>query len=128
MDLLTIATIRVSSVLNRDAKSYGKKYLNDGNMETCWNSDQGTGQWILLEFSAPVKPTQLSIMFQGGFAGKNCELIADQSKLCDFYPDDVNTLQQFPIQLETEITKLKILFHDSTDFYGRVTIYHLGLQ
>lgn len=31
---------RVSSVLNRDAKQYGKKYLFDCNEETCWNSDQ----------------------------------------------------------------------------------------
>ena len=32
--------IRVSSVLNRDVKQFGKKYLTDGNVETCWNSDQ----------------------------------------------------------------------------------------
>lgn len=31
---------RVSSVLNRDVKQYGKKYLFDCNEETCWNSDQ----------------------------------------------------------------------------------------
>ncbi|CAG04859.1 unnamed protein product [Tetraodon nigroviridis] len=30
----------VSSVLNRDVKQYGKKYLFDCNEETCWNSDQ----------------------------------------------------------------------------------------
>ena len=31
---------RVSSVLNRDVKQFGKKYLFDGEEETCWNSDQ----------------------------------------------------------------------------------------
>lgn len=31
---------RVSSVLNRDVKQYGKKYMFDCNEETCWNSDQ----------------------------------------------------------------------------------------
>jgi hypothetical protein len=31
---------RVSSVLNRDTKSYGKNFLCDGKEETCWNSDQ----------------------------------------------------------------------------------------
>jgi hypothetical protein len=31
---------RVSSVLNKDTKSYGKQFLSDGKEETCWNSDQ----------------------------------------------------------------------------------------
>jgi len=30
----------VSSVLNRDTKQFGKKYLLDGEDDTCWNSDQ----------------------------------------------------------------------------------------
>lgn len=34
---------RVSSVLGRDVKSYGKQYLFDGSDETCWNSDQVFG-------------------------------------------------------------------------------------
>lgn len=33
-------THRVSSVLNRDVKQFGKKYMFDTNEETCWNSDQ----------------------------------------------------------------------------------------
>jgi hypothetical protein len=33
-------TCRVSSVLNRDTKQFGKKHLFDGEDETCWNSDQ----------------------------------------------------------------------------------------
>lgn len=35
-----IDSISVSSVLNRDAKQYGKKFLFDENDDTCWNSDQ----------------------------------------------------------------------------------------
>ena len=31
---------RVSSVLNRDVKQFGKKYMFDNEEETCWNSDQ----------------------------------------------------------------------------------------
>jgi hypothetical protein len=31
---------RVSTVLNKDTKSYGKQFLCDGKEETCWNSDQ----------------------------------------------------------------------------------------
>lgn len=30
---------RVSSVLNKDNKNYGKKNLIDGSEETCWNSE-----------------------------------------------------------------------------------------
>ena len=33
-------TFRVSSVLNRDVKQFGKKFLLDGQDDTCWNSDQ----------------------------------------------------------------------------------------
>jgi len=35
-----ICKISVSSVLDRNAKEYGKKYLLDGREDTCWNSDQ----------------------------------------------------------------------------------------
>jgi hypothetical protein len=31
---------RVSSVLNRDVKQFGKKCMFDEDVETCWNSDQ----------------------------------------------------------------------------------------
>ncbi len=30
----------MSSVLNRDVKQFGKKFLFDGVEETCWNTDQ----------------------------------------------------------------------------------------
>jgi hypothetical protein len=32
-------TFSVSSVLNDDTKTYGKKFLLDGKEDTCWNSD-----------------------------------------------------------------------------------------
>lgn len=38
--LLVNKIFRVSSVLNRDTKSYGRQFLCDGKEETCWNSDQ----------------------------------------------------------------------------------------
>ena len=31
---------RVSSVLNRDVRQFGKSFMFDGDDETCWNSDQ----------------------------------------------------------------------------------------
>lgn len=35
-----ISSTIVSSVLNRDVKQFGKKFLFDNNDDTCWNSDQ----------------------------------------------------------------------------------------
>ena len=44
--ILNIA--RVSSVLNKDNKNYGKKNLIDGSEETCWNSEavRSTAGWL----------------------------------------------------------------------------------
>ncbi|KAG1945696.1 nuclear receptor 2C2-associated protein [Pimephales promelas] len=65
---------RVSSVLNRDVKQFGKKFMFDSNEETCWNSDQGESQWVAFEFPQPVKVSELILQFQGGFSGKSCKL------------------------------------------------------
>ncbi|NXT14422.1 NR2CA protein, partial [Prunella fulvescens] len=65
---------RVSSVLNRDVKHFGKQHLFDGSEETCWNSDQGTCQWVTLDFPRPVKVSELHIQFQGGFSSQLCTL------------------------------------------------------
>ena len=35
-----LAFYRVSSVLNRDVKQFGKKFLFDGDDDTCWNSGE----------------------------------------------------------------------------------------
>ena len=34
------SAFRVSSVLNRNTRQFGKKHLFDQDEETCWNSDQ----------------------------------------------------------------------------------------
>ncbi|XP_072771181.1 nuclear receptor 2C2-associated protein isoform X2 [Nerophis lumbriciformis] len=65
---------KVSSVLNRDVKQYGKKYMFDSNEETCWNSDQGERQWLVLDFPQPIMVSELKVQFQGGFSAKTCRL------------------------------------------------------
>lgn len=35
-----VLSCRVSSVLNRNSRQFGKKHLFDQDEETCWNSDQ----------------------------------------------------------------------------------------
>ncbi|XP_072338362.1 nuclear receptor 2C2-associated protein isoform X1 [Scyliorhinus torazame] len=89
---------RVSSVLNRDVKQFGKKFLFDRNEETCWNSDQGSSQWVMLEFPQTVKVTELQLQFQGGFTGRTCRLEGGRKgaslvEIADFYPEDTNRLQ-----------------------------------
>ncbi|XP_043279605.1 nuclear receptor 2C2-associated protein [Venturia canescens] len=123
---------RVSSVLNKDVRSYGKKFLYDDCDETCWNSDSGTPQWILIDFKEECKLTALEIQFQGGFAGKDCHLEAgsnfkDLSVVQCFYPEDTNKLQRFELEKEAVAKTFKLSFQESTDFFGRIIVYRLAL-
>ncbi|KAG5208473.1 hypothetical protein JEQ12_016038 [Ovis aries] len=94
---------RVSSVLNRNTRQFGKKHLFDQDEETCWNSDQGPSQWVTLEFPQCICVSQLQIQFQGGFSSRQGRLEVPPA----------------------EVDRLKVTFEDTTDFFGRVVIYHL---
>ncbi|XP_049321482.1 nuclear receptor 2C2-associated protein [Astyanax mexicanus] len=123
---------RVSSVLNRDVKQFGKNFMFDSNEETCWNSDQGDQQWVFLEFPEPVKVSELRLQFQGGFSGRSCKLEGCNKEgnlehIEDFYPEDDNSLQSFPIQDAPLVQKVKIVFKNSTDFFGRIVVYSLDI-
>jgi hypothetical protein len=93
--------LRVSSTLNKNVKEFNKDFMIDGNDETCWNSHQGSPQSILIEFNEPCIASQVHIMFQGGFVGKNCEFWIkkassneeDWIKCKSFYPVDNNSMQ-----------------------------------
>ena len=127
--------VKVSSVLNRQVTEYGKFFMFDGREDTCWNSDQGTPQWIRIAFDSIKEITQLQLMFQGGFVGKTCWIEVSKSgengefeKLQDIYPEDTNKLQTFQIHSDVILCKaIKIVFADSTDFFGRITIYQMKL-
>ncbi|XP_053740738.1 nuclear receptor 2C2-associated protein [Synchiropus splendidus] len=123
---------RVSSVLNRDVKQFGKKFMFDSNEETCWNSDQGECQWVALDFPHPVRVSRLNVQFQGGFSAKACRLEGslrgeDTKEIHQFYPEDNNSLQSFPIQEAPSVDKVKIMFENSADFFGRIIVYSLDL-
>uniref|UniRef100_A0A3B4GUK9 Nuclear receptor 2C2 associated protein n=1 Tax=Pundamilia nyererei TaxID=303518 RepID=A0A3B4GUK9_9CICH len=109
---------RVSSVLNRDVKQYGKKYMFDCNEETCWNSDQGECQWVSLEFPNSVRVSELKVQFQGGFSAKTCRL---EGCLKD------KDFTVFPIQEASVVDKVKIMFENSADFFGRIIVYSLDV-
>ncbi|KAM8875012.1 nuclear receptor 2C2-associated protein [Spinachia spinachia] len=124
---------RVSSVLNRDAKQYGKKFMFDCNEETCWNSDQGESQWVSLEFPRPVRVSEIKLQFQGGFSAKTCRLNGCPkdgafTEISRFYPEDNNSLQSFPIKEAPAVDKVKIKFENSADFFGRVIVYSLDVR
>jgi hypothetical protein len=126
--------VAVSSVLNKNRADYGKQHLIDGSDETCWNSEQGSPQSIAVCFPSPVDVRSLSLMFQGGFVGADCQLLVkyarDKSRyaqVAQFYPDDCNRLQCFDVEADA-VAQLKLLFPKSSDFYGRVTVYHFDVK
>jgi len=127
--------IKVSSTLD---KSVAKKYLVDGNPETCWTSQQGTPQYIQLSSPSPVIPKRISITFQGGFAGRCCTILINNTSpgwntLTRIYPEDVNRAQVFDLEADGVSVKegtseLRIVFEESSDFFGRITVYDLGIE
>jgi len=131
--LITSSTrIRVSSTLE---KSVSKKHLFDSSPETCWTSAQGLPQFIHLIFDSLVTPTSLSLTFQGGFVGIRCALYtlspetSQLQLLTHIFPEDVNRRQLFPVAFPTAgITQLKLVFEESSDFFGRITVYDMRLE
>ena len=134
--------IKVSSVLNRNTKSYGKKFLNDGNDDTCWNSDKGENQWINLIFEEAIpfqKDDKLtfSIQFQGGFCCGviNVTATLDDKNTIEFstcYPKDINSTQTFLLSSNTNcvlnVKSIKFTMENTTDFFGRIIIYHFNVD
>ncbi|KAF9360747.1 Nuclear receptor 2C2-associated protein [Mortierella sp. AD094] len=115
--------IKVSSVLNRETTLYGKQFLTDDSEETCWNSEAGTPQFIVVDFGRKVQVEAVQFMFQGGFVGKTCQLLAwtDDSEFVE--------IMNFPVaeNQRQATSRVKIIFESSTDFFGRITVYKLDI-
>ncbi|KAM7388461.1 hypothetical protein PAMP_024633 [Pampus punctatissimus] len=119
---------RVSSVLNRDVKQYGKKYMFDCNEETCWNSDQGECQWVSLEFPHSVRVSELKIQFQGGFSSKTCRLEGyckngDFTVISNFYPEDNNSLQISFILTMQRLDDYRVMLKNAVLFFLAIIIF-----
>lgn len=104
----------------------------DKKEDTCWNSDQGSPQFVILEFPEEFQVKEIHTQFQGGFVGKECSVEGGLSSSSltpfgEFYPDDCNALQIFPINSTKWMKVLKIMFASSTDFFGRIVIYELDV-
>jgi hypothetical protein len=102
----------------------------DGSDETCWQSDQGSPQFVVVDFINDIKIQNISIMFQGGFAGIETKLYfyeSDSPVLIDtYYLNDDNSSQQIQAAITTR--KLKLEFSKSSDFYGRIVVYSLNFS
>ena len=144
---------KVSSVLNRASDFQAKHMFSDNDY--CWNSEgsepgaggearEQKGQWLQLEFleledqRATVDVTEIRIMFQGGFVGTEgvvqCGKHKDELRqvcVLDHVQsiDDTNDWQvwKLPPGVADKVKYLRISFPASTDFFGRVTIYRLGV-
>jgi hypothetical protein len=86
---------------------------------------------------------RVTITFQGGFVGTRCALqVAAHEEdtttkrtwltLTRIYPENVNKTQTFTLPpdlgLEKGVQSLKLVFEESSDFFGRIVVYNLKLD
>ena len=85
-------------------------------------------------------PKRVELTFQGGFVGTKCSVEVVKPRdgqkwevLTRIYPEDVNRKQSFDLvptsepDAEWQVEGLKFVFEESSDFFGRVTVYDLQL-
>ena len=71
--------------------------------------------------------------FQGGFAGTRCAVQVRSAEgkwenKQSVYPEDVNRRQMFDLSLgDNPIRDMKLVFEQSSDFFGRITLYDLDI-
>mmetsp|Transcript_18415 Transcript_18415/g.45647 ORF Transcript_18415/g.45647 Transcript_18415/m.45647 type:complete len:168 (-) Transcript_18415:281-784(-) len=144
--LSTGTTAKASSVLQNNTKVYGPaKALDCENALTSWNSEGSPNgkkaSFLIIDFSGGgklpnrrVKPEEICIQFQAGFAAEEITAYVQITgggdkpkwlKVEEIEADDDHELQTFPLSVADETTALKIVFDETTDFYGRVIVYQL---
>ena len=64
-----ITKVKASSIIKENSAEYKPKNVFDIDTATCWSSDAGSPQYLLVDFAQSVKVSSIKIMFQGGFAG-----------------------------------------------------------
>eukprot|EP01138_Halocafeteria_seosinensis_P005732 gb/GECG01005860.1/.p1 GENE.gb/GECG01005860.1/~~gb/GECG01005860.1/.p1 ORF type:complete len:147 (+),score=17.65 gb/GECG01005860.1/:1-441(+) len=125
--------IKASSTLKRDTAEYGPRNALNDEPDSCWSSDQGLPQYLDFNFKHYVNVTTVSLTFQGGFVGSEIKFYGtSSSKRSDLtyydtrYAEDSNDEQTFDINING-IQRLRIEFTSSSDFYGRVIVYHVRI-
>jgi len=127
---------KASSVLNKSSQ-YAAKHMFDENLDSCWNSDQGIPQILVIDFERIVSLSFIKIMFQGGFVGADgiievCSRKEDSfEKISEFHNlFDSNAVQTIPIassDARINCRYVRITFTSSSDFYGRIVVYSLNI-
>ena len=152
----TGTTAKASSILQNNSKVYGPAHALDcTNTLTSWNSEGNpkgkTESFLVIDFSGggknqnrKVNPVELVVQFQAGFAAeeitvyrKNNTKAEDDNdsgdnnsrwlKVDEMEAEDDHESQSFPLSVEEPTTALKIVFDETTDFYGRVIIYQIQI-
>jgi len=138
---------RASSVQQNNTKVYGPaKAIDCENPLTSWNSEGSRNgkkeSFLVVDFSGggkhpdrTVKIEEVCVQFQAGFAAEEMIVyiqrknsVSDQwSKVDELEADDDHELQSFRLSAVADdaATAVKIVFDETTDFYGRVIIYQL---
>lgn len=49
-------------------------------------------------------------------------------ELTRIYPEDVNRVQMFDLAAGEPVKGIKLIFEESSDFFGRVTVYDLMIE
>ena len=115
--------LKVSSV-NPSSVFDATKFLNDP--EENWYSDAGTTQHIIFEFDEKLEFSSIKLQFQGGF-GAYQMVIKTPSSEQTLFTEDVNDLQHFNFSTVTS-KKVKLIFSDLADLYGRLIVYKIEFK
>eukprot|EP00536_Pseudo-nitzschia_multiseries_P002832 jgi/Psemu1/184420/e_gw1.39.143.1 len=138
-----VARYRASSVLQNNTKVYGPaKALDCDDVLTSWNSEGSPNgkkeSFLIIDFcgggkhpNRTVKPSELGLQFQAGFSAEEVTVYAakpreeaDETNE-EIEADDDHELQSFPLSLDDPTSALKVVFDETTDFYGRVIVYQI---
>jgi hypothetical protein len=49
-------------------------------------------------------------------------------ELTRIYPEDVNRIQTFDLAAGEPVKGIKLVFEESSDFFGRITVYDLMIE
>jgi hypothetical protein len=123
------------------------KALDCENALTSWNSEGSPNgkneSFFIVDFSGggkhpnrTVEIKELCVQFQAGFAAEEITVYVQTntagggdnprwSQVEEIEADDDHELQSFPLSVADKTTALKIVFDETTDFYGRVIVYQL---
>ncbi|TPX39169.1 hypothetical protein SeLEV6574_g07397 [Synchytrium endobioticum] len=127
--IASVTKIRASSTLHKDIKNYGPKNMIDGNVDTCWNSDVGTPQWIQVHFESDVRVSALVFTFQGGFAPKCIKVMmqdgAEWKVVETLWGVDVSKQQVFEFKKSIKVPALRVVFEESYDTMWYRVLYIL---